>query len=196
MLFLLLAISLDTLSPPPSLLAPAQPPPIWMVPVNPLESPKRIGPSDSVWWQGRLYLPAKPVAPKKQGGIRRHIAPLGLAFVAGASWGLHETISHHWPAFARKHPGAKAQWWNPAESWRNKYQGGDPERGRTAVPVQFTDAKHLLVLAHNTTLFGAGVCIAIGKRRKWWRYVVDAGAALVAYTAGNFLTYDILYRSP
>lgn len=62
--------------------------------------------------------------------------------------------------------------------------------------MQFTDAKHLLVLVHNTTLFSAGVSIGIGHRRKWWRYAVDAGAALVAYIAGNFLTYNILYRPP
>lgn len=122
---------------------------------------------------------------------------MGLSFVAGASWGLHETLQHHWPAFERKHPGANPQWWNPDESWRKKYRGGDPERGRTGVPVQFTDAKHLLVLAHNTTLFGSGVSIALGgKRRKWWRYAVDAGASLVAYSAGNFLTYNVLYRPP
>ncbi len=201
LLVLSLRVGPDSLPPKPSLLAPPteQPPTFFLVPTNPLAPAKRVGPGDSVWWQGRLYLPAKPVPTKREGGagIRRHIAPLSLAFVAGASWGLHETISHHWPAFERRHPGANAQWWNPAESWRNKYRHGDPESGRTAVPVQITDAKHFLVLAHNTTLFGAGVCVALGgKRRKWWRYALDAGAALAAYSAGNFLTYNILYRPP
>lgn len=52
------------------------------------------------------------------------------------------------------------------------------------------------MLSHNATLFGAGVSIAIGKRRKWWRYAVDDGTAMAAYSASNFLTYNILYRPP
>ena len=127
--------------------------------------------------------------------VKRLLPALGLSFVAGASWGLHETLQHHWPTFERKHPGANPQWWNPDQSWLNKYQNRDPNQGRTGVPVQLTDAKHLLVLVHNTTLFSAGVSIGIWHRRKWWRYAVDAGAALLSYSAGNLLTYN-MYRPP
>lgn len=189
MLTLLLVISLDTM-PPPTLAAPppAQRDTVWMSSGNPLAP--RVPFDASRWTRTPPELPKKTVQPIRIG------LQIGLPFVAGGLWGLHETISHHWPAFERRHPGANPQWWNPAESWRNKYRGGDPERGRTGIPVQFTDAKHLLVLGHNATLFGAGVCIGIGKPRKWWRCALDAGASLVAYSAGNYLTYNILYRSP
>jgi len=186
LVFSLRLCSIDSL-PPPTLLAPGKRDTLWQTPVDPFRSREPYTPP-----------PPKPILPKprKQQSLRL-VPEMGLSFVAGASWGLHETLQHHWPAFERKHPGANSRWWNPAESWRNKYRGGDPERGRTGWPVQVTDAKHLLVLAHNTTLFGAGVCVALGgERRKWWRYALDAGAAVVAYTAGNFLTYNILYRSP
>ena len=139
----------------------------------------------------------KPILPKprKQQSLRL-VPEMGLSFVAGASWGLHETLQHHWPAFERKHPGANSRWWNPAESWRNKYRGGDPERGRTGWPVQVTDAKHLLLTAHNATLFAAGVNIGFGRPKKWWQYTLDIGGSLLSYTVGNFLTYNIIYRPP
>lgn len=169
----------DSLAPPPTLLAPGKKDTLWQNPA-PFRTMEPYTP------------PSK--RPKKQS--LRLVPTLGLSFVAGAAWGLHETLQRHWPAFERKHPNANPKWWNPAESWRNKYRNRDPEQGRTGWPAQVTDAKHLLVLGHNATLFGAGACIAIGKRRRWWRYALDAGASLVAYSAGSFLTYNILYRPP
>lgn len=188
LLVLSLRCGLDSL-PPPTLLAPGkQDTFLWQTPVNPFLYREPYTP----------YTPIVKPLPKnrpKKHSLRLLLAT-GLSFVAGASWGLHETLQHHWPAFKRKHPGANEQWWNPSESWRNKYRSRDPDQGRTGIPVQFTDAKHLLVLGHNATLFGAGVCIGIGKPRKWWRCALDAGASLVAYSAGNYLTYNILYRPP
>jgi len=190
---LLLVLSLhiivrDSVPPPsaPTLLAPGKRDTLWQTPVDPFREREPFTPF--------VPKPRQPSGKKRQS--LRLVPSLALSFVAGASWGLHETLQHHWPAFAAKHPRAKAQWWNPAESWRNKYRNRDPEQGRTGWPVQVTDAKHLLVMGHNATLFGAGVCIAIGKRRKWWRYVVDAGASLGAYWAGNFFTYNTIYRPP
>ena len=178
----------DSLS--PTILAPStgKGDTIFVTSHNPLVGRQPYDPA--AWTRIPPALPKKKVSPVRIG------LQIGLPFVAGASWGLHETLQHHWPAFERKHPGANPQWWNPDQSWLNKYQNRDPNQGRTGVPVQLTDAKHLLVLVHNTTLFSAGVSIGIWHRRKWWRYAVDAGAALVAYSAGNFLTYNILYRPP
>ena len=186
-LLLVIALSFDTL-PPPSLLAPPRPDTVWQTPIDPL---RKREPYDPKGWTRE-----PPALPRKQRPALRTGLKLAMPFVSGALWGLHETLLHHWPAFASKHPNANPKWWNPAESWRNKYRNSDPEQGRTGWPAQVTDAKHLLVLGHNATLFGAGVCIAIGKRRRWWRYALDAGASLAAYSAGNLLTYNILYRPP
>lgn len=193
MTVLLLVLSLrcttDSVAP-PSILAPAtqKRDTIFVVSPNPLLGKQPYDPA--AWTRIPPALPPKKVSPIRIG------LQISLPFVAGALWGLHETLLHHWPNFAAKHPNANPQWWNPAESWRNKYRNGDPEQGRIGWPAQVTDAKHLLVLGHNATLFGAGLSIGLGQPRKWWRYALDAGAALVAYSAGNFLTYNILYRPP
>lgn len=187
MLTLLLALALDSI-PPPTLLAPQRSDTLAVVTGNPLQPVKPYTPKE--WTRVPPALPKKTVQPIRIG------LQIGLPFLAGASWGLHETISHHWPAFERRHPGANAQWWNPAQSWRNKYRNKDPDQGRTGVPVQFTDAKHLLILAHNTMLFAAGVNIGFGRPKKWWQYTLDIGGSLLSYTVGNFLTYNIIYRPP
>ena len=126
--------------------------------------------------------------------LRRAAAPGAAAFVAGAAWGAHEGLTHHWPAVHAKFPRLPATWWNPAESWRNKYFQRDPEQGRRPVPVQFTDAKHLLVTGHNVALFAAGVSISLNRRRPWQHYLLDAGISLAAYSAGNFVTYNLVFR--
>lgn len=126
--------------------------------------------------------------------LRHAIAPAASAFIAGAAWGAHEGLTHHWPAVHTKFPNLNPAWWNPAESWKRKYFQHDPEQGRRHVPVQFTDAKHLLITAHNVALFGAGVTITINQRRPVLHYLIDAGISLVAYSAGNFVTYNLILR--
>lgn len=186
MLHILLVFAIDTL--PPTLLSPEPRDTLVVVTGNPLQPTKPYTPKE--WTRVPPALPQKKTPPVRIG------MKLLLPFVAGASWGLHETITHHWPTFERKHPNVNQQWWNPSESWRNKYRNRDPNQGRTAVPVQITDAKHMLILTHNAALFGAGVIVGIGNNRKWWQYCMDIGCSLLAYSAGNFLTYNILYRPP
>lgn len=197
MKLLLFVLALHSIQPDtsrPSLLHPPTDtlPDIEVVSPNPISRPGRILSRDTVLWRGRKY-----VGKRRISVTERRVLTFSLAAAAGGFWGLHEVLTHRYAAFQHVHPRANPQWWNPAESWRNKYRNGDPEQGRTGWPVQVTDAKHLLMLAHNTTLFGAGVSVSIGgKRRKWWQYVADAGASLAAYSAGNFLIYNILYRPP
>ena len=188
LLVLSLGFAYDSVAP-PSILAPAsgKGDTIFVTSPNPLVGKQPYDPA--AWTRIPPALPKKTVRPIQIG------LQIGLPFVAGALWALHETLQHHWGYFERKHPNANPQWWNPAESWRNKYKNGDPDQCRTGWPVQVTDAKHLLVLGHNATLFGAGLSIGFGKPRKWWRYAIDAGVSLISYSAGNFLTYQF-YRPP
>lgn len=189
---LLLVISLRCLSDsvaPPTLLAPPtrKGDTIFVTSPNPFVGKQPYDPA--AWTRIPPALPKKTVQPIRIG------LQLGLPFVAGGLWALHEILQHKWGYFAAKHPNANEQWWNPAKSWVNKYRNRDPNEKRTGWPVQVTDAKHLLVLGHNATLFGAGLSIGFGKPRKWWRYALDVGASLVAYSAGNFITYQF-YRPP
>lgn len=126
------------------------------------------------------------------------IAPTSLSFISGASWGIHEKTMHQWGIFQAKFPNANPQFWNPSESWRNKYVGGNPDLGRKKiaglnVPVQFTDAKHLLASTNQIFGFAAGCTIFIGERKPWWHYAVKVGASFVGYSIGNAITYDWIY---
>lgn len=124
---------------------------------------------------------------------KRAIAPASLSFVSGAAWGLHETLQHHNARFFKVFPNADKRFWGP-DSWRNKYNGFNPENGRNGKPVWITDGKHLTATINQTTMFGAGVCIGIGRKRKWWHYAADAGISFAAYSLGNVLTYNVVFR--
>ena len=131
---------------------------------------------------GKSFLP--PVAAHKvKYNFARVIVPASLCFVSGAAWGLHEATAHHWSAFHSTFPKANPKFWNPAVSWETKKYFG----------YKF-DAKHLLASTTQITGFGAGIFIGIGERRPFWHYVLDAGISFGAYTLGNAITYDLLYR--
>lgn len=121
------------------------------------------------------------------------ILPSALSFASGATWGLHEKTTHHWDKFHARFPNANPQFWNPAISWTNKYIDGKPELGRTNVPVQFTDAKHLLATSNQILAFGAGCTVFIGRKVSWKEYALRIVASGIGYTAGNYVTFNLLY---
>lgn len=138
--------------------------------------------------------PFSPSQPTSKIDFKALILPATLSFCAGASWGLHEKTMHHWGKFEARFPNANPQWWNPAISWKNKYENGDPTQPRRKIPVQFTDAKHML--ASSTQLFGfaAGGSIFIGRKTNWKNYALRFLASGVGYVAGNYLTFNLLYK--
>jgi hypothetical protein len=124
---------------------------------------------------------------------KRAIAPAALSFTAGAAWGTNQVLEHRNAAFFRVFPEANVRFWGP-DSWRNKYVGFNPENGRNKTPIWITDGKHLTASANQVLIFGAGLCIGIGKKRKWWHYAADIGVSFVAYSAGNYVTYNLIFR--
>jgi hypothetical protein len=85
--------------------------------------------------------------------------------------------------------GANKRFWGP-DSWKNKYNDFDPVNGRNGTPIWFTDGKHLTASATQVLVFGAGLSIGIGERRKWWMYAADIGISFAAYSFG----FDIFWR--
>lgn len=124
---------------------------------------------------------------------KRAIAPASLSFVSGASWGLNQTLEHHNDRFFHVFPNANKRFWGP-DSWKNKYNGFNPENGRNGKVIWLTDGKHLTASVNQICAFGAGVTIGIGARRKWWHYALDAGLSFAAYSAGNVLVYNVVFR--
>ncbi|MEI6408864.1 MAG: hypothetical protein WCR52_05750 [Bacteroidota bacterium] len=143
-----------------------------------------------------MLAPEDLIRTKKTAYSLRHaILPFSLAFASGATWGAHEAISHHWGQVHDKFPNLNAGFWNPDESWKNKYNQRNPELGRNKTPIWFTDAKHMLASGNQVFMFGAGITLAMhGSNRPWWHYLVDAGISAIGYTAGNYVTYDCIFR--
>ena len=125
---------------------------------------------------------------------KRAIVPASLSFAGGALWGVNQVNAQHPEQMFAKWPGLSRKRWGN-DSWKNKYIDGDPEKGRTAVPIWFTDWQHATASATQLSMFGAGVSIPLCRRRgKWWHYAADAGISFGAYSLGNYLTYSIIMR--
>ena len=135
----------------------------------------------------------KAERPKEKYNYRNAIAPASLAFVSGASWGVNQTLVHHNARFFRAFPKSNERFWGP-DSWKNKYWQFNQDQGRNDTPIWFTDGPHLTASLNQTLIFGAGICIPIGKKRPIWHYAADIGITSVAYTLGNALTYNVIFH--
>ena len=118
----------------------------------------------------------------------------GLAFVAGSAKGFNETLQFNYRIFEKKFSGCNEQWFNPKISWRNKYEGGNPDNGAksflsTSLLVMFTDQYHLNNFIHKSAILGALV-IKIGEGKKPFKhYVFDLLYYTVCYQAGFAALY-------
>ena len=117
-----------------------------------------------------------------------------LVFTAGASKGFNETLMFHWKAFRHSFPKANPDWFNPNESWRNKYKNGDPDAGAkfplsTSVLIMFTDQYHLNNFI-NRMAWTSALVIKIGEGKKPLKnYLLD----FLYYTACHQLGFALTY---
>ena len=125
---------------------------------------------------------------------KRAIVPASLSFTSGAAWGVNQVNAQHSEQMFAKYPGLSRKWWGP-DSWKNKYVDFNPENGRNAVPIWFTDAQHFTASMTQITIAGAGVSVPLCRQRgKGWHYALDAGISFASYSLGNYLTYNIIMR--
>jgi len=111
----------------------------------------------------------------------------GLVLVSGTAKGFNETLQFHWKSFKKAFPDANPNWFNPAISWRNKYEDGNPNNGAnfplsTSVLIMFTDQYHLNNFISRGALTTALV-IKIGEKKKRFGYYVK-----------DFLFYTLCYQ--
>jgi hypothetical protein len=117
-----------------------------------------------------------------------------LVFVGGAAKGFNETLQFNYKIFEKTFPGANKQWFDPKVSWRNKYEGGNPDNGpkyfmSTSLLVMFTDQYHLNNFIQRTAIMSALV-IKIGEGKKSFKhYLFDLAYYSVCYSAGFAATY-------
>ena len=129
-----------------------------------------------------LLLQAKP-KPEKVIGF-------GCIYLAGASYGIRETLLWHYPQFKRRHPNANDQFWWWKLSYKNKYNSKVPFA--TTAMVWTTDSAHLLNTLHKTFILGGAITIGNGKRN-WKQYAKDFLLASVTYNIGFHTTYTLIY---
>lgn len=118
----------------------------------------------------------------------------GLVFIAGASKGFNETLTFHWKAFHRKFPDANVKWFNPAISWRNKYEDGDPAKGAkfplsTSMLVMTTDQYHLNNFITRVS-WATALVIKIGEPRKPFKYYLKD---MLFYSVCNMAGFGVMY---
>lgn len=147
-----------------------------------------------------LCLPAQEWPPRK--AIGRELALFGSQFVSGASYGLVESLQFRYDRFTARHPGHDPLFWNPKESWRNKWRGGDPalgERfpGSSTIFVWTTDAYHLFRTVERMSWVGSiTLQITIGEKKPWHYYAWAVARSYVGFWCGHAVTYKWLYRRP
>ena len=142
--------------------------------------------------QNRVYDISIPVDNNKvKVGMeaKRGAIAFALSFISGASHGTRETLKNHYGYIANKYPDLNPDVWNPNKSWLLKYNDRDPAKGRNKTPIWFTDPYHALASINQVAAFGAGVTIAIGGKRKFKYYLLQAGISTLGYVAGNTVTY-------
>ena len=118
-------------------------------------------------------------------------------FVSGVADGTSEVLRYHYEGFKNRFPDARDTFWQPSQSWPNKWKNGDPTQGpayfgSTTFLVWTTDGFHLCRTIRNVHMIAA-LAIPIGYNKKWYFYIVDAIVYYISYTAGFTLSYDLIF---
>lgn len=139
---------------------------------------------------GASNTPDKPPYRWKKAGFGA-----ALAFVSGASNGMHEVSVHH----PHKLPNSwNKQFWDARISWVNKYDQGNPDLGpayfgSTTFLAWTTDSKHLFGTLHRFFGYGAVFTITLGEKKPWYHYVFDFLICGAAYSAGFHTVYSLAF---
>ena len=123
---------------------------------------------------------------------KNDLAICSLSFVAGAANGVEEAIKFHYNrGFAFVHPNASRQYWDPRVSWTNK----DHSSFSRLIPT-FSDGYHLMRGISRVALI-ADIAISINDlkgKRPLLIFAKKFILSMIANRAGQYLTYDIIYR--
>ena len=124
----------------------------------------------------------------------------GLMFVSGCFDANAEVLRINYNQFDNVFTGANPAFWNPDESWVNKWKNGNPDEGEkflfsSTALVWTTDGYHLMRTLRNCTMIAA-LTINIGDKKPLKQYLIEALIYYVSYTAGFNFTYNVIYKMP
>lgn len=150
--------------------------------------------------QNYEQIPNMPKQEKKEISNFRKVLPYGLLFVSGAFDGTAEALRYHYDGFKEIFPNCSDRFWNPSNSWRNKYKNGDPAQGQAypfsrSALVWTTDGFHMMRMGRNVTAM-ASVTLKIGEKKNWKEYVLEMIGSYASYTLGFKFTYDYMFQPP
>lgn len=126
----------------------------------------------------------------------------GIIILGAGAEGYAEVFRTHYATFKKVHPGAKDDYWNPSQSWKNKYENGDPAQGEKfflsrSLLSPVTDGLHLMKGIRNVS-FVTAIVIPLGHGRhgnkSWDQYVFEVASSMVFYQIGFSAVYDGIYR--
>jgi hypothetical protein len=114
-------------------------------------------------------------------------------YMAGMADGLNQTLLFHYPKFKKVHPRASDQFWNPAQSWKNKNNRGFIMK--TSL-VGMTDGHHMSRTLNRSFLrFNSMVVPQISiPKQDWYWYPVDFIFLFAVESAGFHTTYSLIYK--
>lgn len=120
-------------------------------------------------------------------------------FLSACCKGVMDTLMFHYSTsvFVDRNP----LFWNPGESWRNKYKNGDPKQGprfplSTTLLVGFTDGWHLMQMAQLASQRAALVfaASALLPNVATWVWLVAWVALIPVHSVGFHLFYTVLLK--
>lgn len=129
------------------------------------------------------------------------IIPAFFLALATASNAVMDTLVHHYKGsvFEKLNP----LFWNPAESWKNKYKNGDHTKGAkfpgsTTIFVFLTDAWHFFKFIQINSYLVSISLLAWNELGGNWQVLVLVFAVtkIIQGVVFNLLYHKIFYKSP
>jgi hypothetical protein len=129
-------------------------------------------------------------------------------FISGFIDGTVESINYHYyNGFKLRCPKANDKFWNPEQSWKNKYMNGDPTKGEkfmgsTTCFAFTTDAYHMLRTSKRT-IDGVSICYLmnddvcnkrLSKKKRFKAAVKDFAVLTAIRCVGFHLSYSYLFK--
>ncbi|MBX2927008.1 MAG: hypothetical protein KF852_04170 [Saprospiraceae bacterium] len=121
------------------------------------------------------------------------------AYTGGAADGMVELLRNNYYRFEQVHPHANSSFWNPDESWKNKWRNGDPEQGErflgsSTVFAWSTDAYHLLRTADRMSTTISVTLYIFEEKRPWYYLIIEGAAYWVIRQLGFHTTYSLIHK--
>lgn len=118
----------------------------------------------------------------------------GLVLIGGSAKGFNETLMFNYRIFEKTFPSANKQWFDPKVSWRNKYEGGNPDNGAkyfgsTSIFVATTDQYHLNNFIGRAAIMSALVVKIGDTKQPFKHYLFDFLYYSGCYSLGFAATY-------